>query len=63
MDFTKRIYDTLSAFSNQDLGDIILFGISERENYKVVGVYDVENAQKKAMEACEQLDPPVRAVL
>jgi ATP-dependent DNA helicase RecG len=62
VDFPKRIYDTLSAFSNQDLGGIILFGISERENYKVVGVYDVENAQKKAMEACEQLDPPVRAV-
>lgn len=57
-----KIYDTLSSFSNQDEGGIIIFGISERDNYDVVGVYNVENAQKKAMEACEQMEPDVRAV-
>lgn len=61
-DFPKRIYDTLSSFSNQDEGGTIIFGISEKDNYKVVGVYDVEKAQKKAMEACEQMEPKVRAL-
>ena len=60
--FPKKIYDTLSAFSNQDEGGTIIFGVSEEERYDVVGVYNVENAQKKAMEACEQMEPGVRAV-
>lgn len=60
IDFPKRIYDTLSSFSNQNEGGIIIFGIDE--NYNVVGVYDVENAQKKAMEACGQMEPSVRAI-
>ena len=52
IDFPKRIYDTLSSFSNQDEGGIIIFGVSEKDNYDAVGVYSTENAQKKAMEAC-----------
>ena len=60
--FPKKIYDTLSSFSNQDDGGTIIFGVSEENSYDVVGVYNVENAQKKAMEACEQMEPSVRAV-
>ena len=60
--FPKRIYDTLSSFSNQDDGGVILFGVSEEDHYDVVGVYNVQDAQKKAMEACEQMEPKVRAV-
>lgn len=62
IDFPKKIYDTLSSFSNQDNGGTIIFGISEKDDYNVVGVYSVEKAQKKAMEACEQMEPNVRAV-
>ena len=62
VDFPKRIYDTLSSFSNQDDGGTILFGVSEKDAYEVTGVYNVENAQKKAMEACEQMEPRVRAI-
>ena len=62
VDFPKRIYDTLSSFSNQDEGGIIIFGVSEKDGYDITGVYDVENAQRKAMEACEQMEPCVRAI-
>ena len=62
VDFPKKIYDTLSSFSNQDEGGVIIFGISEKDNYAVTGVYNAENAQKKAMEACGQMEPSVRAV-
>ena len=61
-DFPKKIYDTLSSFSNQDEGGTIIFGVSEKDEYAVVGVYDIENAQKTAMEACGQMEPSVRAV-
>lgn len=58
----KRLYDTLSSFSNQDGGGIILFGIDEENDYKPVGVYDVHALQKSVAEQCQQMDPQVRAV-
>ena len=60
VDFPKKIYDTLSSFSNQNEGGVIIFGMDD--DYNVVGVYDIESAQKKAMEACKQMEPSVRAV-
>lgn len=57
-----RLYDTLSAFSNQDGGGTILFGIDEMEGFLPVGVYDLHDLQKKVMEQCNQMAPPVRAV-
>ncbi|MEG2982435.1 MAG: putative DNA binding domain-containing protein, partial [Raoultibacter sp.] len=46
----KRLYDTLSSFSNQDEGGIILFGLDEEQGFKKVGVYDVHDLQKKVTE-------------
>ena len=61
-DCPKRLYDTLSSFSNQDGGGILLFGIDEASGYQVVGVYDPQDLQKKVTEQCNQMEPPVRAV-
>lgn len=61
--FPKRIYDTLSSFSNQDSGGIMIFGIKDKPTYEIVGVYDAEDVQKKIMENCRQMEPPVRAVI
>jgi len=58
----KRLYDTLSSFSNQDMGGVIIFGIDEKQNFKPVGVYDSQDLQKKVMEQCLQMEPSVRAV-
>ncbi len=58
----KRLYDTLSSFSNQDSGGILLFGIDEAADFQVVGVYDGQDLQKKVTEQCLQMEPPVRAV-
>ncbi len=60
--YPKRLYDTLSAFSNQDGGGIIVFGLDERQGFAVVGVYDIQDLQKKVTEQCNQMIPPVRAV-
>lgn len=62
VDCPKRLYDTLSSFSNQDGGGILLFGIDEDAGYQVVGVYDPQDLQKKVTEQCNQMEPPVRAV-
>ena len=58
----KKLYDTLSAFSNQDMGGILLFGIDEESGFEVVGVYDVQDLQKKVNEQCKQMVPVVRPV-
>ncbi len=59
---TEKIYDTISAFSNQDMGGVIVFGINE-ENYKPCGVLDAELVQKRVGEQCEEMVPVVRPVL
>lgn len=58
----KKLYDTLSSFSNQDSGGILVFGLDEKQNFKSVGVYDLQDLQKKVTEQCNQMEPPVRAV-
>ncbi len=55
-----RLYDTLSSFSNQSGGGIIIFGIDEKQGFKVVGVYDIQNLQQKVTEQCKQMEPEVR---
>lgn len=57
-----KIFDTLSSFANQDDGRMIVFGIGDKPDYEILGVYDPEEVQKKVMEACEQMEPPIRAV-
>ena len=57
-----RLFDTLSSFSNQDQGGIIVFGIDESNDYKIVGVYDPQDLQKKVTEQCKQMEPSVRAL-
>ena len=59
----QRLYDTLSSFSNQDDGGIIIFGVDERHGYKEVGVYDPQDIQKKINEQCLQMEPVVRPLL
>lgn len=58
----KKLYDTLSSFSNQDSGGILVFGIDENKDYEVVGVYDVQDLQKKVNEQCKQMFPVIRPV-
>lgn len=57
-----RLYDTLSSFSNQDSGGVIIFGIDETSDFEVVGVYDAQDLQKKVTEQCKQMEPAVRAL-
>lgn len=57
-----RLFDTLSSFSNQDEGGILIFGVDEKDDYAVCGVYDAQDLQKKVTEQCKQMEPAVRAL-
>lgn len=59
----ERLYDTFSAFSNQDEGGRLVFGLDENKGFEKVGVYDAQALQKKVMEYGEQMTPVVRPVL
>jgi len=59
----KRLFDTLSSFSNQDDGGIIVFGVDEENGFKECGVYDPQDIQKKINEQCLQMEPIVRPLL
>lgn len=59
----SRLYNTLSSFSNQNGGGIIVFGIDEDAGYKVTGVYDAQDLQKKLTEQSLQMEPVVRPLL
>ena len=56
----KRIYDTLSSFSNSSDGGIIIFGIDEQNNFEMCGVYDLQDIQQKITEQCDAMTPKVR---
>ena len=49
----ERLYDTLSSFSNQDEGGVLLFGLDEKQSFRAVGVYDVQDLQKRVVDQCE----------
>lgn len=52
--------DTLSSFSNQCGGGIVLFGIDESKDFEVYGVYDAADLQRKIAEQCLQMEPEVK---
>ena len=62
-DCPKRLYDTLSSFSNQDEGGTIIFGVDEKKDYEECGVYDPQDLQKKINEQCLQMEPIIRPLL
>ncbi|MDR1927113.1 MAG: putative DNA binding domain-containing protein [Oscillospiraceae bacterium] len=55
-----KLYDTLSSFSNQDSGGIMLFGLDEKSGFETVGVYDPQDLQHRLAEQCKQMQPAVR---
>ncbi len=58
----ERLYDSLSSFSNTD-GGIILFGIDEKAGYKVCGIQNPDELEKKVVEQANEMEPVVRPLI
>ena len=56
----EHLYDTLSSFSNQNQGGTILFGIDEKNDYELCGVYNIADLQLQLKNQCDGLSPAVR---
>ena len=46
-----KVRDSLSSFSNQSGGGVIIFGVDENDGYEVCGVYDTADLMKKVEDA------------
>lgn len=58
----QKLYDTLSSFSNQPGGGIIIFGIDEKNDFAINGVYDARQLQTDVTNQALQMEPVVRPV-
>lgn len=58
--YPKKLYDTLSSFSNRAGGGVIIFGIDENKDFEIVGVYDTNDLQKKMVSQCYNMEPKIR---
>lgn len=58
--YPKKLYDTLSGFSNQQNGGILIFGIDQDNDFNICGVYDPQDLQVKVTEQANQMSPIVR---
>lgn len=61
-DGAPRVYETVSSFSNQNDGGIIIFGLDESKRFEATGVYDAHRLQKNICEQCAEMSPEVRPV-
>jgi len=50
-----RLFDSLSSFSNQDGGGVLVFGLDEKQDFKAVGVYDAQDLQHRVTEQSKQM--------
>lgn len=57
-----KIYSSLSSLSNRPGGGIIIFGLDEENDFRPIGVYNLDDLMKKVGEAAAQMEPAPRLV-
>jgi ATP-dependent DNA helicase RecG len=56
---TPKVYDSLSSFANRSGGGVILLGLDEAQDFKIVGVGDLQRAQADVSSwARDEMEPP-----
>ena len=59
----KRLWETLSAFSNTARGGALILGVSEELDFKIVGLTNPNKIQQDFASLCDVMSPPVRAYI
>lgn len=62
-DLPRRLWETLSAFSNTPGGGVIILGVDEQTGFDIVGVGDPQKVQTDLASLCDQMDPPLRPLI
>ena len=62
-DLPRRLWETLSAFSNTPGGGVLILGLDEAAGFDGVGVRNPAKMQQDLASVCGEMDPPVRAVI
>jgi ATP-dependent DNA helicase RecG len=57
----RRLWETISAFSNTPQGGTLILGISEETNFAVTGVSNPAKLHQDLASLCSSMEPPVRA--
>lgn len=55
-----KVRETLSSFSNQSGGGVIVFGVDENDDFNICGVYDAADLMKKVEAQCMEMTPVIR---
>ena len=58
----EKLYDSFSSFSNTE-GGIIIFGIDEKAGYKVCGIQNPNELERKVVEQAKEMEPVVRPLI
>jgi len=59
----KRLWETLSAFSNTTKGGVLILGVSEELKFRIVGVKNSKKVLQDLASLCDVMSPPVRAYI
>lgn len=59
----RRLWQTISAFANTTGGGTLILGVAEEEDFTVVGVHDPKKSSQDLASICDDMMPPVRALI
>lgn len=55
-----KVFDSLSSLANLSGGGTILFGMDERDDFRICGVYDANDLMTQITNQCQQMTPVLR---
>jgi ATP-dependent DNA helicase RecG len=56
----RRLYEPLSAFANRNAGGVLLLGLDETRDFRVVGVQDARRLQEDISGTASKMEPALR---
>lgn len=59
----RRLWETVSAFANTSGGGTLILGVDEQDGFAVVGVTDPKKMSQDLASVCDNMVPPVRALI
>lgn len=59
----KRLWETISAFSNTPGGGVLILGLNEEKGFEASGVKDAGKISADLASVCDEMVPPVRALI